>query len=313
MEAPVNAAGGSARREYLIRLASDRERGRRNLPRTAVIVVVAPVVVYALVRGAALAANRWLVSSMFEQVGAAGRHEIVDPSSAHLLGLILAACAGVGLASEFWRARQVTEAWRKGFEGEEMTGRALERLSSDYVVFHDLPLPGSRANIDHLVIGPTGVFTVETKHYSSDVVIRRGVARRAGRSMAGVADQANHQAEAMRSMLGCEVRAVVCIQGAAVSVEGWFAKPIVDGVRFCSGRRLPQVLTEPSESLASGDVARLASLVRPRPSASPKTDLGVAPDCTCGSRMVLRRRKTDGAPFWGCASFPACRKVEPVR
>jgi hypothetical protein len=33
------------------------------------------------------------------------------------------------------------------------------------VVLHDLAVPGSRANLDHLVIGPGGVFVVDSKHY----------------------------------------------------------------------------------------------------------------------------------------------------
>jgi hypothetical protein len=32
-------------------------------------------------------------------------------------------------------------------------------------VLHDLAVPGSRANLDHLVIGPGGVFVVDSKQY----------------------------------------------------------------------------------------------------------------------------------------------------
>lgn len=28
-----------------------------------------------------------------------------------------------------------------------------------------------------------------------------------------------------------------------------------------------------------------------------------APICECGNAMVLRKRKTDGKPFYGCAKF----------
>jgi Nuclease-related domain len=34
-----------------------------------------------------------------------------------------------------------------------------------YQVFHDLAIPGSAANVDHLVIGPTGVFVIDSKRY----------------------------------------------------------------------------------------------------------------------------------------------------
>ena len=33
-----------------------------------------------------------------------------------------------------------------------------------------------------------------------------------------------------------------------------------------------------------------------------------APTCPqCGSTMVRRERRSDGAAFWGCSTFPACR------
>ena len=35
-----------------------------------------------------------------------------------------------------------------------------------------------------------------------------------------------------------------------------------------------------------------------------------SPECPyCGGRMVVRNRKADGAPFWGCASYPECRGI----
>lgn len=241
----MTTAGGSARREYERRRALDRAARRAAFPRALLLVVVAPPVVYALVRLAAASAD-------------------VDAASAHLLGVLLAALAGLRLAVDAWGARPTTESWRTGAEGEAMTARKLARLPEGYVVLHDRRMPRSRANIDHVVIGPTGVFTVETKHYSSEVVIRRGSVRRAGRSMTGVVDQAGRQAEAVRSLLGCDVRAVVCVQGAGVSVEGWFSKPFVDGVRFCSGRRLRAVLTKLPNVLAAEDVIRLSALAQER-------------------------------------------------
>jgi hypothetical protein len=48
-------------------------------------------------------------------------------------------------------------AWRRGAAGERHTARLLGRLEQrGWVVLHDLAIPGSAANIDHLVIGPGG-------------------------------------------------------------------------------------------------------------------------------------------------------------
>jgi len=54
---------------------------------------------------------------------------------------------------------------RQGAEGERAVGQYLERLREQgYQVFHDII--GDGFNVDHVLIGPAGVFTVETKTWS---------------------------------------------------------------------------------------------------------------------------------------------------
>jgi Nuclease-related domain len=55
---------------------------------------------------------------------------------------------------------------RLGYLGERAVGEALAPLLADgYRVFHDIPAEadGARFNVDHVVVGPTGVFAIETK------------------------------------------------------------------------------------------------------------------------------------------------------
>jgi hypothetical protein len=62
------------------------------------------------------------------------------------------------------RPRPDPERWRRGAAGEVATAAQLDRLPGRrWVVRHDLAIPGSRANLDHLVIGPSGVWLVDTK------------------------------------------------------------------------------------------------------------------------------------------------------
>jgi len=92
----------------------------------------------------------------------ATRTGLLDP---WLAGLI--AAAGAAWRVRF-RASQPTRAWRDGARGERATARRLRRLERHgYVVLHDLQVPGSRANIDHLAIGPAGVFVIDSKYYRS--------------------------------------------------------------------------------------------------------------------------------------------------
>lgn len=61
---------------------------------------------------------------------------------------------------------QSTKAWAVGSVGEEKLGRRLDSLAGTLVrVLHDRGIPGSRANIDHIVICPTGIFIIDAKRY----------------------------------------------------------------------------------------------------------------------------------------------------
>jgi hypothetical protein len=72
-----------------------------------------------------------------------------------------------------WLVRTKLRALIQGIEGERAVGQFLERLrGAGYEVFHDVVATGF--NIDHVLIGPAGVFSVETKTWSKPV---RGDAR----------------------------------------------------------------------------------------------------------------------------------------
>ena len=54
---------------------------------------------------------------------------------------------------------------KQGLHGEKIVGQQLEHLRiHGYRVFHDLI--GSGFNIDHILVGPAGVFSIETKTWS---------------------------------------------------------------------------------------------------------------------------------------------------
>lgn len=64
-----------------------------------------------------------------------------------------------------------SNSWMQGSEGERRVGTHLNSLPDDYVVFHDFRPTDSEGqlrpwNVDHIVVGPTGVFVIETKMYS---------------------------------------------------------------------------------------------------------------------------------------------------
>ena len=61
-------------------------------------------------------------------------------------------------------------AYRIGADGEVATGKVLARLPSGWKVLHSVPVGSRGSDIDHVVIGPGGVFTVNTKHHPNSSV-----------------------------------------------------------------------------------------------------------------------------------------------
>lgn len=61
---------------------------------------------------------------------------------------------------------QSTTAWQRGAVGEEKLAQRLDTLSGEGVrLLHDRRIPGTRANIDHIAVAPSGVFVIDAKRY----------------------------------------------------------------------------------------------------------------------------------------------------
>lgn len=55
--------------------------------------------------------------------------------------------------------------WFSGALGEREVGAALAGLPGEWTVFHAVPVGSGEADVDHLVVGPGGVFVVNTKRH----------------------------------------------------------------------------------------------------------------------------------------------------
>ena len=66
-----------------------------------------------------------------------------------------------------------TRAWEIGAHGEEVFAASLDRLAGQGLYFlHDRRIPPTRANIDHIVIAPTGVYVIDAKNYTGRAQLR---------------------------------------------------------------------------------------------------------------------------------------------
>ena len=173
-----------------------------------------------------------------------------------LLGLVVAGLSVLATFSALVVLPGHVRSWAVGAEGELRTADLLAQLEAQgYRVLHDRRMPGTRANIDHVVVGPTGVFVVETKSWSGPVRIRSGVLSVAGRRSA-VIDQVTRQADAIRVALpGVQVRSIVCVHRADLPLRAIE----LDGVRVVGPGSLLQRLREGPARLGLSEVDRLAA------------------------------------------------------
>ncbi len=65
-------------------------------------------------------------------------------------------------------------AFRVGADGERVVGGQLARLPAGWHALHSVPVGTRGADIDHVVIGPGGIYTVNTKHLPDARVWLRG-------------------------------------------------------------------------------------------------------------------------------------------
>src|SRR6266581_5830303 len=123
---------------------------------------------------------------------------------------------------------------RKGLEGEQSVASELSYLNDEFLLLNDVMLPGARGNIDHVLVGPTGVFVFETKNYSGKYVCYgdrwffQGV--REKYDVSSVSVQAKNNADTLASLLhtsGFTVDVNPVIVFTHPSVQLWLHQPTV--------------------------------------------------------------------------------------
>jgi Nuclease-related domain len=142
-----------------------------------------------------------------------------------LVGLVVTALVGWRLR---FRPSEQARTWQRGAHGERQTARLLDRLTRDgYLVFHDLAVPGSPANVDHLVVGPSGLFVVDSKqwigsvHQSADGLVWHNHYR-----LDRTLETVRWQAETLGRLLGVPAAPLVCVHGAHVHGGGLRAQGV---------------------------------------------------------------------------------------
>jgi hypothetical protein len=213
--------------------------------------------------GGSAQAKPWRVAATLG-IGAAGGvlGSLLAPRLSLVLGGLAAVAAGWALR---FRPSPDAVAWRRGAAGERRTARLLAPLERNgWAVLHDLALPGSRANLDHLMIGPGGVFVIDSKQYRGRLQLDPTGRLWHGRyplapALRAVSFEADQAAQVLPDP-GVPVLPLVAIHGAQVP----WGRVVMDGVPVVAARRLPSMLRQLPPVLGPERVTALADQARIR-------------------------------------------------
>lgn len=153
---------------------------------------------------------------------------------------------------------QSTRAWEQGAIGEELLAARMKDLPETSRVLHDRRVPGTRANIDHIIVAPSGVWVVDAKRYKGRPALqvdggifrpRVESLRVAGRDktklVAGVQTQVERVATAVNDPTVPVTGALCFIEADWPLIGGSF---IVNGVHVLWPRLLVKRLTTVTET-----------------------------------------------------------------
>lgn len=169
-----------------------------------------------------------------------------------------------------------TKAWAIGAAGEERVAQVLEAATA--IVLHDRRIPGTKANIDHIAVGPAGVYVIDAKKYTGRIEKRdvggwwkadeRLYVR--GRDRTKLLDGMRHQLDVVTGALGAKfesipVHGVLCFIGA--EWPGFVPMPIRFGTVTCIWPKALTALVDTSGTMGRADMeaaaARLARALPP--------------------------------------------------
>lgn len=155
------------------------------------------------------------------------------------------------------RGHQRLKNYLKGAKGEEWVSNELSFLSSEYSIFNGIRLEGNNNNLDHIVIGPTGIYIIETKNWTGSVDFSpRGLLIDNKFIKISPISQIKAQEDVLINFLNqkkcgqISVKSILCFLGTDLE------KPItnINGVIVCKGDELLNVITDELNNKISNEI-----------------------------------------------------------
>lgn len=151
--------------------------------------------------------------------------------------------------------------WYQGAVGEIAVGAILARLGPEWAVLHAVPVGEQGADIDHVLIGPAGVFTLNTKHHAGQQVWVAGRTLMVGGQRQPYIPKAFHETIRAAKLLSTVVGEAVPVNGVLVLVDprGITIREEPAGVAVVTDRQLLHWLTRRPPVLTPKQVTQIAA------------------------------------------------------
>jgi Nuclease-related domain len=94
-------------------------------------------------------------------------------STSHRSRLARLIAALFGPSAKEKRQMAVEKRWATGGQGEAILAEFLAKRCPDVPLLHDRCMPHSRANIDHIAVGASGVYVIDAKRYRGKIEVRQ--------------------------------------------------------------------------------------------------------------------------------------------
>mgnify|MGYP002623782244 CR=1 FL=1 len=215
----------------------------------------------------------------------------------------------------------------KGTRGEMAVAAILEQLPEEYHVFNDIYIhsSGRSVQIDHVVISPYGIFSIETKNYNGWIFggeksefwtqnlygkkykFRNPIKQNLSHAiaLANVLHVYQSQITPLTVFTGngtlkTNTSSAVIYENRLRNVILGFAEPIF------APKRVDSLINTLTESIITDENKKQLHIQSVRNTIYRQNQLSSHGQCPrCYGRLVWRQGKYGG--FWGCESYPRCR------
>ena len=109
--------------------------------------------------------------------------------------------------------------WYKGALGEIAVGRILAGLGPEWLVLHAVPVGSGWSDIDHVLVGPAGVFTLNTKNHAGQSIWVAGQTLMVSGTKQRHLYNSAHEAARASKLLSTAAGTAVEVTGVLVIVE----------------------------------------------------------------------------------------------